>query len=982
VAGEDATLNAPNEDHNRMPNRGPSESIKLLFWLEIQAFVDLWGVTPLRRRRAHAQRIFDKFLGAQDGADDNQLVDNSFDSGVDEATLTPQMFNLRSKLFHTGILIKLEKALNDDSLPISHNIFQECQRYVEDDLCGARFASFLDSDEGARMRAYLMSATPYHHIPFDALLEPVVKGDEYVTNYFYYIVIHLICEDGLSGGLCTALFLKKRVLPLFQREDVAASELVDSLTYLWDLYLAPDCGALEKLTHSSHCEVSIACARSTLLEAFNPSQPVSDDEELFKRLTDDKVVQVSSNLANLAEELIFDYAVNCFPKFKQDRSFHLLCLELDNVLNESGIRLDVFKHLPMLPHLCISRLLRKSGFPTSISTHRPLYEVAKKDIDGSIDDVKPNEHGSKLKKPSLADDSISDFDRVNRTSGLSVNAEYGIIFGTTTSSVNSRTEDDASASFSSPSINVQRMGTIPFESNKEASLLNTLGIPTSLEKYTQVPPRRRSPFKYSADKSDDGWEYSLVDFAIPHTSPDYPHGCVYGVSLVIQRNTYCTYYRDLSLCLEENPVTPKDSSKFVDQAILPESILSTMSPEMKEQMKNEKWSSQFSGDHGDLIGIALISSNNVIPSMRASLMALHESIAKVNEQVQGGETITHLLNPLADLLGTSISEYIGPDSFKPILEPYLNVGSNAWIDRPLFEQKNLCEKRWGEMLIDVLPPVSLALTFSALMLEQKVVMFSSRRSMLLACVQSIVTFLCPLEWTHLIVPVVPDEMVADLLQYPAPYIIGISSDSSNGNSWIDELPDDVTLVDLDIGRVILASVLGDKADEDSTRASALRSQVLYLSEELGRYIGHNIYPREWQCDMIPYRVNLPAAKIKEDRLNIVRNIFHSFMSELLFGVTSCCLWIEEMHSSSPRKGESNKECTVLFDEDRFFHVKNIRAQRKQPVAISLTQATGQRDIHALALSVDEFDLLLETCLRGQGMSTYISSQSRKTMMHL
>lgn len=246
----------------------------------------------------------------------------------------------------------------------------------------------------------------------------------------------------------------------------------------------------------------------------------------------------------------------------------------------------------------------------------------------------------------------------------------------------------------------------------------------------------------------------MVDFAVPHTSPNYPDGRVYGVSLVIQRNTYCEHYRDLSLCLEETPVTHREISKFDNQSVLPESIKSTMSPEMKEQMNKEKWSSQFSGDNGDLIGIALISSNNVIPSMRASLVALHDSIVGANEGVQGGDATTHLLNPLADLLGASMSEDVNPMSFKPILEPYLDIGSSTWIDRPISEQATFSEKRWGETLIDVLPPVSLALTFSALLLEQKVVMFSSRRSMLLACVQSINTFLRPLEWAHLIVPVV------------------------------------------------------------------------------------------------------------------------------------------------------------------------------------------------------------------------------------
>lgn len=97
------------------------------------------------------------------------------------------------------------------------------------------------------------------------------------------------------------------------------------------------------------------------------------------------------------------------------------------------------------------------------------------------------------------------------------------------------------------------------------------------------------------------------------------------------------------------------------------------------------------------------------------------------------------------------------------------------------------------------------------------------------------------------------------------------------------------------------------------------------------------------------------------------------------GVTNCCLWIEEIISSSSRKGKTN-ESTVLFDEDRFFHIKNIRAQKKQPLEIDLAKIKDKRNNHKLALSVDEFDLVLETCLRGQGMSTYISSQSRKTMM--
>lgn len=70
------------------------------------------------------------------------------------------------------------------------------------------------------------------------------------------------------------------------------------------------------------------------------------------------------------------------------------------------------------------------------------------------------------------------------------------------------------------------------------------------------------------------------------------------------------------------------------------------------------------------------------------------------------------------------------------------------------------------------------------------------------------------------------------------------------------------------------------------------------------------------------------------------------------------------------------ECTVLFDEDRFFHLKNLRADKKRLLTgIPLTRS------QQLALSVDEFDLVLETFLRGQGLSTYISSQKIDEMLY-
>jgi hypothetical protein len=106
---------------------------------------------------------------------------------------------------------------------------------------------------------------------------------------------------------------------------------------------------------------------------------------------------------------------------------------------------------------------------------------------------------------------------------------------------------------------------------------------------------------------------------------------------------------------------------------------------------------------------------------------------------------------------------------------------------------------------------------------------------------AIAQLLRPLNWTHLIVPHTPISMVNDLIHYPAPFILGLCTDEKKSASILRSLPQDVTLVDLDVGRVMLASVfVYDNATNtsktgmsESNHAAALRSQSLTLAEFLG-----------------------------------------------------------------------------------------------------------------------------------------------------
>ena len=90
------------------------------------------------------------------------------------------------------------------------------------------------------------------------------------------------------------------------------------------------------------------------------------------------------------------------------------------------------------------------------------------------------------------------------------------------------------------------------------------------------------------------------------------------------------------------------------------------------------------------------------------------------------------------------------------------------------------------------------------------------------------------------------------------------------------------------------------------------------------------------------------------------------------GVSSSCFWIEE----EPDKKGHSQECTVLFDEDRFFHIKLWREE--QGFEYILKDADDSR--RNLALSMDGFNLVLEAFVRCQSMNWYLSSQPKSKMI--
>jgi hypothetical protein len=296
------------------------------------------------------------------------------------------------------------------------------------------------------------------------------------------------------------------------------------------------------------------------------------------------------------------------------------------------------------------------------------------------------------------------------------------------------------------------------------------------------------------------------------------------------------------------------------------------------------------------------------------------------------------------------------------------------VDRPIGEQAKLFETHALGLLTDCLPPIPLALLFVTALLEQKIVLSSSRRSILHAACAGLTVLLRPLKWSHLLVPLVPGALAADLIQYPAPFILGVPSEDADNMDLLGNLPRDVTLVDLDVGRVILAPEFGQDNEmvrgtvDAGATARALRSQVLYLAQGLGTVFGNCLRPQSWACDGPFLGSNDEPTTLGLERLC---ESAKSFVAELLEGAVSCCYWIEEAQTYG-----SSTEPTVLFDEDKFFEVKQHRATKAWKHLFPRESNTG-----ALALNLDDFDLVLESFLRCQSMSMHINSLPKSKMFY-
>ncbi|KAL7542840.1 hypothetical protein ACHAXR_012149 [Thalassiosira sp. AJA248-18] len=881
------------------------------------------------------------------------------------------------------------------------------------------YLSFLISHDCARMRAYLRGSYRFLGIEPQMFLKANSSSSMH-HNFLLHAILHLICmrETNTDSKDCDENFVKNDALMLnsgkrnmgaasmlscaifimraLQKSMAAAVEaliedgmtgtstnlkyysaLIEDVQFFWEVFIAPAGGSLSSLALSQDTQQALDAARRLIVSSVDKVQAEekSSDEVAIARVLSS--AEVSSSVHTLAEALLREYTLKIYPNFRRHIFHEWACKEANTCLyngrdhSSSNGEYLASSEFNGLKEGWMNRFLRQMELPDGISLHRGCGLLPKENVSTSAT------------TPEMPD--------------CFHNGDVALVFG-------SDYEDEAAEQASSrDDDNLRRFSCVSVQPETDGPTKKVLlpeDIPPIFESYAMVPPFHERPFQgmLQDEKNNrmsiDGWEVSLTNFVIPSPASGASDDdkWMYCVSLVLRKtpnarpqiseqeiSNECVSELHHDGSANQAAVSEFESPLFATEtkdgrALKVSKVLKEFNCKLKANQSRGGWSQQFG--QGATIGLALISSRNVMQAMRETLFLLYNDFCSVKSSSKNIKAPRHLCQPLVDILGVLSHSQVEATSLSCLMQPYIAFTTSRWVHRPLPDQSDIFSEAAGMQLLQALPPVSLALAFVTLLLEQKVVFSSSRRGMLMSASFAMMQLFKPLKWAHLQVPLVPVSMMNELIHYPAPFMLGIPTDEKESAAILGALPSDVTLIDLDVGRVILAPVFAKDDTKFADGASALRSQVLFLAESLGGAFGAAIYRNSW-CSDSPLQVVSNERRISsnqsEGNFSGVLSICQEFISELLSGVHSCCMRIGEKHDHDTN---TRKESAIIFDEDRFYHIKKLRAEGLyQPLIQKPDTKSAQ-----FTFGLDHFDLIFETFLRTQCLSTYISDGDKESML--
>lgn len=605
------------------------------------------------------------------------------------------------------------------------------------------YLSFLISDSCARMRAYLRDCThPFMAIRPGHFLKQVSADDAMSHNYLLCAIFHLLCmketddcqeevnfvkndamllssgdrNTGATSILSCSLFIQRNLQPSCKAvtdmliEDGMTGGQSNSDVFLqhlksfedfWSIYLVPAGGSLSTLSLSGRARSALDGVRRQLVTAVDSARPTDEKHatiELAKVLSS---VDTVSAISALRDALAIEYALELYPNFKR-HIFHEWCCQESSCTDAihpviGSLRTRSFSQIPSG---WSNRLLRNTDLPKGISIHR---------------------HGPRSQC----------LDEIESVSGSRAShvGDVAVVFGAIDDTLR-RFSSIALKSGSAPGLLPEFIPPGMFVlSNISCSLskVSTVATLSVFEQYASVPPFHERPFQgilrdsRNGRISDDGWEVSLSNVAFP--SPTSSGEFAYCVSLVLRK----TDLRQVSECdtassivHELNVISDKDVKEKLDPAAF-QSPLETCESGGKVMNVTEDLtklnfdlSSKQKCSQMNVIGLALISSENATIGMRTALSLLYDDFCTQKDR--------KICTGLVEFLGI-FSREVEDHALRSLLLPYLSFAESKWIDRPISEQHATYLKTAGGHLLHSLPPVPLALAFLVLLLEQKVKLF-------------------------------------------------------------------------------------------------------------------------------------------------------------------------------------------------------------------------------------------------------------------
>eukprot|EP01105_Mastigella_eilhardi_P000904 TRINITY_DN11114_c0_g1_i1.p1 TRINITY_DN11114_c0_g1~~TRINITY_DN11114_c0_g1_i1.p1 ORF type:complete len:1570 (-),score=324.89 TRINITY_DN11114_c0_g1_i1:43-4230(-) len=146
-----------------------------------------------------------------------------------------------------------------------------------------------------------------------------------------------------------------------------------------------------------------------------------------------------------------------------------------------------------------------------------------------------------------------------------------------------------------------------------------------------------------------------------------------------------------------------------------------------------------------------------------------------------------------------------------------------------------------------------------LLLEEKVLICGRRVSTLFAACECLAALLWPLQWAHVLIPLLP-ESLREFLSSPTPFLVGMISESRAGVP--QHVLQELVVVDLDAGTVTLPTAVDVQpqqpampAGEATVAAPLPEREVSILQAELNQLLKPDVV----NCDSVSYRTTANYA---------------------------------------------------------------------------------------------------------------------------